>query len=167
MALGSAPLSLFWPSILFLLLSSLPSHPLSLMCASEKDVRRGVRRDFSELDCMPCVYIRARLRFARECVRRGREQEGRTERAGWDGNSCAAATTHRSTIGFRSVKCHVGITPRYDNQCELILILPCVHWFVPLSISPFFFFSSLHSTALPRNRRRNADFEIALHHITR
>lgn len=145
MALGSAPPPL--PLLAFYLISSPLVAPLS-PAFTHVCLRKGrspwcAPRLFRARLHALCIYPRApaRLRFARECVRRGRKQEGRTERAGWDGNSCAAATTHRSTIGFRSVKCHVGITPRYDNQCELILILPCVHWFVPLSISPFF---SLH-----------------------
>lgn len=72
---------LLWPSILFLLLSSLPSHPLSLMCATEKDVCRSVR-DFSGLR----LYAPVRAFHARMCV--GEENKRETERTGWDGNFC-------------------------------------------------------------------------------
>lgn len=61
-ALASSLFFLLWPSILFLLLSSLPSHPLSLMCVKEKNVAVVYVRikDFTVL-LLDCVrrYMRA------------------------------------------------------------------------------------------------------------
>lgn len=100
-------LLLLWPSILFLLLSSLPSHPLSLMCVKEKDVCRGMcahQRDFTVLLQRDCIRVHARASVSRMrmCWRGKEEGEVEQELGGMEVSE-ARCTDHDR---FSFVKCH-------------------------------------------------------------